>query len=88
VEFSIKNKYLAETCETDGLGRSGGLRIKFFSVDPAESLVQYGFRKSGLCKILFSKNLDTKILRTNSLASQVSRWADRHCLDDDRASWL
>jgi hypothetical protein len=54
--------------------------------DPAVTLVQQGFRKSGLRKIRFSKNLDIKILRTNSLAGQVSRWADRHCLDHDRAS--
>jgi len=62
--------------------------MKFFLPNPAESLVQRGFCKSGLCKILFSKNLDTKILRTNSLAAQVSRWADRHCLDHDRAIWI
>src|SRR5258708_1194040 len=59
--------------------------IKFIFADRVGSLVQRGFRKSGLCKILFSKNLDTKILITNRLAGQVSRWADRHCLDHDRA---
>jgi len=53
--------------------------------DTAETLVQRGFRKSGLRKILLSKNLDIKILITNRLAGQVSRWADRHCLDHDRA---
>jgi hypothetical protein len=58
---------------------------EIFFADPAESLAQRGFRKNGLCKTLFSKNLDTKILITNGLARQVSRWADRHCLDHDRA---
>jgi hypothetical protein len=58
--------------------------MKFFLLIRAESLAQRGFRQSGLRKILFSKNLDTKILITNGLAGQVSRWADRHCLDHDR----
>jgi hypothetical protein len=56
-----------------------------FFADPAETLVPRGFRKSGLRKILFSKNLDIKILRTDSLAGDLSRWADRHCLDHDCA---
>jgi hypothetical protein len=70
----------------EGLGGSAGFRIKFIFVDPAETLVQRGFRKSVLRKIRFSKNLDIKILRTNNLEEPVSRWADRHCLDHDRAS--
>jgi hypothetical protein len=59
--------------------------MKFIFADPAESLVHRGFCKSGLRKIWFSKNLDIKILRTNNLAGRVSRWANRHCLDHDRA---
>jgi hypothetical protein len=71
--------------ESDRIGESAGFRIKNIFADPAEILVQRGFRKSGLRKIFFSKNLDTKILRTKSLAGRVSRWANRHCLDHDRA---
>jgi hypothetical protein len=46
---------------------------EIFFVNPAETPVPRGFCKSGLCKILFSKNLDIKILRTNSLAGAISR---------------
>jgi hypothetical protein len=86
VEFTIKINLRSKPVKPEGLGGSAGFRIKFIFVDPAETLVQRGFRKSGLRKIRFSKNLDIKILRTKSLAGQVSRWADRHCLDHDRAS--
>ncbi len=83
-----QNKLWPKSAKPDRLSGSGGFRIKNIFVDPAEILVQCGFRKSGLPKILFSKNLDTKILITNRLAGQVSRWADRHCLDHDRANWI
>jgi hypothetical protein len=60
-EILHQNKYWAETCETDRLGRSGGFRVKKIIGGPAETLAQRGFRESGLRKIWFSKNLDTKI---------------------------
>jgi hypothetical protein len=50
-----------------------------------KALSSAGFAKVDFAKILFSKNLNTKILRTKRLAGQVSHWADRHCLDNDRA---
>jgi hypothetical protein len=83
-----QNKVWPKPAESDRLSGSAGFRIKFIFADPAETLVQRGFRKSGLRKIRFSKNLDIKILRTNILAGQVSRWANRHCLDHDRAIWI
>src|SRR5712691_8929065 len=81
-----QNKSWPKLAKPDWLARSGGFRLKNIFSDPAESLVQCGFRESGLCKILLSKNLDIKILITNGLAGQVSRWADRHCLDYDYAT--
>jgi hypothetical protein len=76
---------LAETGGTGPAWRIRRISDEKIFADPAGSLVQRGFRKSGLRKILFSKNLDTKILGTKSLAGPVSRWANRHCLDHDRA---
>jgi hypothetical protein len=81
-----RNKSWPSPVRTDGIGGSAGFRVKNISSDPAESLVQYGFCESGLRKILLSKNLNTKILRTKRLAVRVSLSADRHCLDHDRAS--
>jgi hypothetical protein len=80
-----QNKSWLEAAKPDRLGGKAGFQIKFIFVDPPETLVRRGFRKSGLRKILFSKNLDIKILRTNRLAGAISHWADRHCLDHDCA---
>jgi len=65
-----ENKFWPKSPKPDRLGGPAGFRIKFIFVDLAETLVQSGFRKSGLRKIRFSKNLDIKILRTNSLAGR------------------
>jgi hypothetical protein len=46
---------------------------RIFFAESAENLAWRGFRQSGLRKILLSKNLDIKILRTNDLAGEVSR---------------
>jgi hypothetical protein len=66
-------------------GRESGFRSKIYSSDTVESLAQRGFRQSVFCKILLSKNLDLKILRTNVLAQHDLAAIDRHCLDYDRA---
>src|ERR1700693_4820859 len=71
--------------ERDGFAHQPGLQIKFVSRDPLESRTQCGFRQSGLCKILFSKNLDTKILITDDLGTRLLASPNRHGLDHDRA---
>ena len=44
--------------------------MNFFSSDPLGNRAQRGFRQRGLCKIWFSKNLDTKILKTGDLETR------------------
>jgi hypothetical protein len=56
-----------------------------FSLDIPESLAQRGFRKTVSRKIWFSKNLDTKILRTKGLGLSTLGARNRHGLDHDRA---
>ncbi len=53
--------------EPDGFAGQSGLQINFFASDPLEVRAQSRFSQSGLCKIWFSKNLDTKILITDDL---------------------
>jgi hypothetical protein len=84
VEFSLKINLGRSRRIQTGYAEQPDSGLKKISRS-GESLAQRGFRQSGLRKILFSKNLDTKILITNRLAGQVSLWADRHCLDHDRA---
>jgi hypothetical protein len=58
------------------MGRLAGFKPiadQFFSREAVESLAQSRFPQSGLCKIWFSKNLDTKILITDDLATRFSR---------------
>jgi hypothetical protein len=45
----------------------------------AETLVRRGFCKTGLCKIWFLKNLDTKILESQGLAGEEPGWPDLTC---------
>jgi hypothetical protein len=58
---------------------------QFFSLDIPESLAQRGFCKTVSRKILLSKNLDTKILRTKGLGVGTLGAFNRHGLDHDRA---
>ena len=68
----------------DGL-HGADLQIEIFSFDTPESLAQRGFRKTVSRKILLSKNLDTKILRTKGLGLGTLGAFNRHGLDHDRA---
>lgn len=68
-----------------GLSEESRFRINFFSSDTSESLVQRELRESVFCKILLSKNLDLKILRTNALGRQNLASTHRHYLDYDGA---
>jgi hypothetical protein len=76
---------LAENDESGAAMRISQISDQIFFADTSETLVPRGLCESGLRKIWFSKNLDIKILRTNRLAGQVSRWANSHGLDHDRA---
>ena len=83
--FLHQNKVRGAFCEKSVLGSEADLARYFFYCDAAESLDWCGFRENGFCKILFSKNLDTKILITNRLGGGDSGSPDRHVLGHDRA---
>ena len=85
VDFSRKINHRGEYSNWTALHINPGLQINFFSRDPLESRPQCGFGQNGLCKILFSKNLDTKILITHDLGTRFLDPPNRHGLDDDRA---
>jgi hypothetical protein len=83
--FLAKNIVSLRLVERDRLADRSRLQINFFSRDPLEIRAQSGFRESGLCKIWFSKNLDTKILITHDLGARHLASPNCHGLDHCRA---
>jgi hypothetical protein len=84
VDFCTKIKFGEHLARKAFWGLRGGSRVIFLfrcRRKPCWARVS----GNGCRKILFSKNLDTKILITNDLSWRDSI-LDRHCLDHDRAS--